>query len=223
MKGNKVVLAITGASGAIYGLRLAEELLRASVPLTLLISRPGFAVLKEECGLAWEGDAAAVRGTLCRHFGVDSPQLAYYAEDDFFAPIASGSAAPHALVICPCSMGTLARVATGVSGNLLERCADVMLKERRRLVMVPRETPLSEIHLENMLKLTRMGVRMVPAMPAFYHHPRSLDDLVDFVVGRVLDSLGVEHVLAKRWGEISPAPLPGGEGGRGPGEGKDLP
>jgi 4-hydroxy-3-polyprenylbenzoate decarboxylase len=203
MNERQVVLALTGASGAIYGLRLAEELLRASVRLTVLISRPGFAVLKEECGLVWEGDAVAVREALCRHFGVGSQQLAYYAEDDFFAPIASGSAAPHALVICPCSMGTLARIAAGVSGNLLERCADVMLKERRRLVMVPRETPLSEIHLENMLKLTRMGVRMIPAMPAFYHQPQSLDDLVDFVVGRVLDCIGVEHRLVRSWGEES--------------------
>ncbi|RII28636.1 MAG: aromatic acid decarboxylase [Geobacter sp.] len=203
MRVRQVVLAITGASGAVYGLRLAEELLRASVRLTLLISSPGFAVLKEECGLEWEGEAAAVRENLCRHFGVDAAQLAYYAEDDFFAPIASGSAAPDALVICPCSMGTLARVATGVSGNLLERCADVMLKEHRRLVMVPRETPLSEIHLENMLKLARMGVRMIPAMPAFYHHPRSLDDVVDFVVGRVLDGVGIEHRLVRSWGEES--------------------
>ena len=201
MTARHVVLAFTGASGVVYGLRIAEELLRASVRLTVLISRPGFEVLKEECGLEWEGEAAAVREDLCRHFGVDAAQLAYYAEDDFFAPIASGSAAPNALVICPCSMGTLARIATGVSGNLLERCADVMLKEHRRLVMVPRETPLNEIHLENMLKLTRMGVRMVPAMPAFYHHPRSLDDLVDFMVGKVLDQLGVEHALFKRWGE----------------------
>ena len=201
MTARNVVLAITGASGVAYGLRLAEELLRASVRLTVLISRPGFAVLKEECGLVLEGDARGVRETLCRHFGVDAKQLAHYAEDDLFAPIASGSAAPDALVICPCSMGTLARVATGVSGNLLERCADVMLKEHRRLIMVPRETPLNEIHLENMLKLSRMGVRMIPAMPAFYNHPRSLDDLVDFVVGRVLDDIGIAHRLVRRWGE----------------------
>jgi flavin prenyltransferase len=201
MRERHVVLAFTGASGAVYGLKLAGELLRASVRLTVLISRPGFAILREECGLAWEGDAAAVRAALCRHFGVDASRLAYYAEDDFFAPIASGSAPPDALVVCPCSMGSLARIAVGISGNLLERCADVMLKEHRQVVMVPRETPLSEIHLENMLKLSRMGVRMIPAMPAFYHHPTTLDDLVNFVVGRVLDTLGIEHRLVRRWGE----------------------
>ena len=201
MKGNKVVLAITGASGAIYGLRLAEELLRASVPLTLLISRPGFAVLKEECGLAWEGDAAAVRGTLCRHFGVDSPQLAYYAEDDFFAPIASGSAAPHALVICPCSMGTLGRIAHGVSSSVLTRCADVALKERKPLVLVTRETPLSVIHLENMLTLARAGAHVLPACPGFYHRPETVSGLVDFVVSRALSCIGIDAGVLPKWGD----------------------
>ena len=144
-------------------------------------------------------------GELVRsHFRVSPDRLRFFAEDNFLAPIASGSSAPDALVACPCSMGTVARIAAGTSGTLLERCADVMLKERRRVVLVPRETPLSEIHLENMLRLTRMGVRMVAAMPAFYHGPQSVGDLVDFVVGKVLDSLELGNRLFRRWGEAEP-------------------
>jgi flavin prenyltransferase len=204
MSERHIVLAITGASGAVYGLRLGEELLRAGARLSLLISKAGSMVLREECGLEWQGDTTAVAGKFKEHFAEKSAAYrspAYYDENDFLAPIASGSNAPDALVICPCSMGTLSRVAAGNSGNLLERCADVILKERRTLVMVPRETPLNEIHLANMLKLARMGVRIVPAMPAFYSHPRSIDDLVNFMVGKVLDVLSIENDLYKRWGE----------------------
>lgn len=203
MKERHIVLAITGASGVVYGLRLGEELLRAGVRLSLLVSGAGSMVLREECGLDWHGDRAAVAGKIGAYFsGKCTPRHmpAYYDENDFLAPVASGSNAPDAMVICPCSMGTLSRVAAGNSGNLLERCADVVLKERRTLVLVPRETPLSEIHLENMLKLARMGVRMVPAMPAFYSHPRSMDDLVNFVVGKALDALGIGNELYWRWG-----------------------
>jgi 4-hydroxy-3-polyprenylbenzoate decarboxylase len=199
-----VVVAITGASGSIYGLNLCRELLRAGIGVSLLITRTGFAVLKEECCLDWSGSVAEVDGKVRDHFaamGVKNGTITYFGEDDFFAPMASGSAAPDTMVVAPCSMGTLARIACGNSGNLLERTADVMLKENRPLLLVPRETPLNAIHLENMLKLSRLGVRMVPAMPAFYHTPRSVDDLVNFVVGKVLDQLGVEHELFKRWGE----------------------
>jgi flavin prenyltransferase len=198
-----VVLALTGASGARYGLRLGEELLRAGIRLSLLVSQAGSMVLKDECGLDWGGEAAAVAPQVQAYFGnVSGAQrvVDYYGENDFHAPIASGSRAPDAMVICPCSMGTLARIAAGTSGNLLERCADVVLKERRTLVMVPRETPLSEIHLENMLRLVRMGVRMVPAMPAFYTRPRTIEDQVDFVVGKALDALGIGNDLYTRWG-----------------------
>jgi flavin prenyltransferase len=197
-----IVLAITGASGAVYALRLGEELLSKGTRLSLLISGAGRVVLREECGLDWQGDPTAVAGKISEYFRKKNgafPLPAYYDENDFHSPVASGSNAPDAMIICPCSMGTLSRVAAGNSGNLLERCADVMLKERRPLVMVPRETPLSEIHLENMLKLARMGVRMIPAMPAFYSQPRSIDDLVNFVVGKVLDSLGIENALYQRW------------------------
>jgi 4-hydroxy-3-polyprenylbenzoate decarboxylase len=195
-----IVLAITGASGALYGLRLCEELLAAGHTLDLLISCSGFSVLKTETGLDWEGTEGEVTSRVRGHFGVREQQLRFYEEGNLLAPVASGSSAPDAMVVCPCSMGTLARIAGGNSGNLLERCADVMLKERRALVLVPRETPLSEIHLENMLKLARMGVRMVPAMPAFYHAPGNLDDLVNFVVGKALDALGIAHRLYRPWG-----------------------
>ena len=204
MNGKRIVLAMTGASGAVYGLRLGEELLRAGVHLSLLTSTAGRMVLREECGLDWQGGAVEVAGKIEDHFRVKCQDVslpAYFDENDFCAPIASGSNAPDAMVICPCSMGTLARIAAGNSGNLLERCADVVLKERRTLVVVPRETPLNEIHLENMLRLARMGVRVVPPMPAFYTRPQSIDDLVNFVVGKVLDSLGIEHALYRPWGE----------------------
>ncbi len=197
----RIVLAITGASGAIYGLRLAEELLAAGARLSILISRPGFSVLKEECGLDWGGDAAYVAASLSAYFKPAEGRLSYYREDDFFAPLASGSSAPDAMVVAPCSMGSLARIAAGLSGNLLERTADVTIKEGRPLVLVPREAPLSAIHLENMLKLARLGVRIVPAMPGFYGKPHTMKDLTDFVVGKVLDQIGIPHRLFQRWGD----------------------
>jgi flavin prenyltransferase len=200
MKRKIIVLAMTGASGAIYGLKLGSELLRSGAHLTILISGTGFQVIREETGLNLKGGEGDPQQALAAYFRTEPGQLEYFAEDDFFAPVASGSSAPDAMFICPCTMGTLSRIACGNSGTLLERCADVMIKERRPLVLVPRETPLSEIHLENMLKLSRLGVRIVPAMPAFYQRPESVDDMVNFVVGKVLDSLGIGHLLFKRWG-----------------------
>ncbi|HEX2768441.1 MAG TPA: flavin prenyltransferase UbiX [Geobacteraceae bacterium] len=199
MKRTSILLAMTGASGALYGLKLGRELLCAGVHLTVLVSATGFQVIKEETGLDLQGGSGDVQRALTAHFRPKAGRLDFFAEDDFFAPVASGSSAPDAMVICPCTMGTLSRIACGSSGTLLERCADVMIKERRPLVLVPRETPLSEIHLENMLKLSRLGARIVPAMPAFYQRPQTLDDLVDFVVGKVLDSLGIGNSLYKRW------------------------
>lgn len=195
----RIILAITGASGAQYGLRLCEELLAAGHTLTLLVSRAGFAVLKAEAGLDWSGTEPEVSSRMRAHFQVPEERLAYYSGDNLLAPVASGSSAADAMVVCPCSMGSLARIACGISGNLLERSADVMLKEKRPLVLVPRETPLSEIHLENMLKLARMGARIVPAMPALYHVPQTLAEMIDFVVGKVLESLGVTHRLYRPW------------------------
>ena len=204
MRARHVALAITGASGAVYGLRLVQELLASGARVSMLISAAGFAVLKQECELDWGGDPPSVGHALTGYFGCDGAALRYYAGDDFLAPIASGSSAPDTMVVAPCSMGTLSRISSGNSGSLLERVADVMLKEARPLVLVPRETPLNAIHLEHMLRLARLGVRIVPAMPAFYQRPESLDDLVDFVVGKVLDSIGVEHALFKRWGSEEP-------------------
>ena len=227
MNDRHIALAITGASGAVYGLRLAEEILASGHRLSMLISRPGFAVLQEECGLSWEGNAAEVTSSIQDYFGSAlraRPGKAcfaptYYSEDDFFSHLASGSSAPDAMVVAPCSMGTLARIATGLSGNLLERAADVAIKEGRPLVLVPRETPLSAIHLENMLKLARLGVRIVPAMPGFYAKPQSVADLVDFVVGKVLDQLVIAHTLFARWSDVSASPSSPAEGGRRSGEG----
>ena len=194
----KITVAITGASGSIYGLRLTECLLKAGRGVNILISSPGFSVIRHETGIDWQGDEAALNRQIREHFKAGD-NICYYDNANFFSPIASGSSGPGTMAIAPCSMGTLGRIAGGMSSNLIERGADVALKERGRLILLPRETPLNDIHLENMLKLSRMGARIVPAMPGFYHGPESMDDLVDFVVGKLLDQLGVEHELFERW------------------------
>jgi flavin prenyltransferase len=198
MKPLNVFLALSGASGSVYGLRLAEELCRRGCSLTFATTSSGLLVCREETGLDLAGDPAESARKLCNYLNVDG-NIRVVDPDDLFVNSASGSAAPDVMIIAPCSMGTLARIAAGISGNLIERSADVMLKERRPLLLVPRETPLSEIHLENMLRLTRAGARMIPAMPAFYHKPQSVADMVDFVVGKVLDQVGIENHLYKRW------------------------
>ena len=197
-----IAVAITGASGSIYGVRLVEELLKADCRVTLLVTRSGFDVLRYETGLDWNGTVEQRREGMFARFGA-AALLDYYAEDDLFAPVASGSAAPDAVVICPCSMGTAGRIAAGLANNLVERVADVALKERRELLLVPRETPFNRIHLENLLRLDQAGAHILPAMPAFYHRPRSIDDLVDFLVGKILDNLRIPHRLFPRWGEVS--------------------
>jgi 4-hydroxy-3-polyprenylbenzoate decarboxylase len=194
-----ILVAMTGASGAIYGLRLVEELLASKCRVTLLSSRSGRQVLAHETGLDWQGSVEQRLDKMRKHFQCGE-QLRHYAEDDMFAPPASGSAAPTAMVVMPCSMGMAGRLASGTSDDLIERAADVTLKEGRPLLLVPRETPLSTIHLENLLRLARAGARIVPAMPAFYQQPQSMADLVDFVVGKVLDGLGMKHELYRRWG-----------------------
>ncbi|MBE0504025.1 MAG: UbiX family flavin prenyltransferase [Desulfuromonadales bacterium] len=194
-----IVVAITGASGSIYGLRLVEELLKADCRVTLLISNAGRQVLHYETGLDWPTDVEVSRELMREHFV--SEQLRHYANNDLFAPVASGTSAPDALVIVPCSMGTLGRIASGAGSNLIERVADVALKEKRQLLIVPRETPLSSIHLRNLLTLAEGGARIIPAMPAFYRQPQTVSDLVDFVVGKILDSLRIEHTLFVPWGE----------------------
>jgi 4-hydroxy-3-polyprenylbenzoate decarboxylase len=199
MRLTKVFVAMTGASGSVYGLRLVEQLCLNGIAVTFTASESGTQVCREETGLDLSGDPTKAALRLYAHLEVDNG-LEMVHPDDLFCPAASGSAAPDAMIVTPCSMGTLARIACGISGNLIERVADVMIKERRPLLLVPRETPLSTIHLENMLRLSRAGVQMVPAMPAFYHGPDSVIDMVDFVVGKVLDQLGVEHELYRRWG-----------------------
>jgi 4-hydroxy-3-polyprenylbenzoate decarboxylase len=194
-----ILVAITGASGSIYGLRLTAELLRASCRVSLLISEPGRQVLNYETGLDWSLEPATCQQQVRAHFA--SEQITCLDNADLFAAVASGSNPADAMAIIPCSMGTAGRVAAGLSETLLERAADVMLKERRQLLLIPRETPFSVIHLENLLRLARAGAVIIPAMPAFYHDPQSLDDLVDFVVGKVLDQLGIGHELFKRWGK----------------------
>jgi 4-hydroxy-3-polyprenylbenzoate decarboxylase len=191
------VVGITGASGAIYGVRLCEALLMRDIPVHLVVTDSGWRVLSEELG--W--DAAHRQRTIADKLGRFAVKPSYYPIADIGAPIASGSFRTAGMAIVPCSMGTLSGIAQGASGNLLERAADVMLKEGRRLIVVPRETPLNAIHLENMLKLARLGVGVVPAMPAYYHKPRSIDELVDFLVGKVMDLMGIDNDLFRRWGE----------------------
>ncbi|MBU5672760.1 UbiX family flavin prenyltransferase [Paenibacillus brevis] len=198
----KIVVGITGASGSIYGVRLVQALLNTGYQVHLVISNAGWRVLNEELG--W---SSTERERMLReHFGADSGSLLYHPVGDIGASIASGSFLVEAMIIMPCSMGTLASIANGISDNLMARAADVMLKEGRPLVLVPRETPLHAIHLENMLKLARLGVTIVPAMPAFYFGPQSIEDLVRFLVGKVLDTLRIEHSLFTRWGDHNEHP-----------------
>jgi len=197
----RLIVAITGASGAAYGLRLIERLGQADIEQHILISDAARVVLRQEMDITLPDDAQAVAGFLSEHLAVPAANLKSYALHDWFSPAASGSSGIDAMAIAPCSMGTLARIATGASDNLIERAADVMLKERGRLVLMPRETPLSSIHLEHMLKLSNLGVHIVPAMPGFYHRPSSMDELIDFMVDRMLAHLAVDVAGMKRWGE----------------------
>ena len=193
------LVAITGASGSVYGLKLISELLRAGQRASLILTAAGRQVLNHETGLDWPGDIREQRRHVQEHFA--SIAVDCLAIDDFQAGVASGSAAADAMIVIPCSMGTAGRIAAGLSGNLLERAADVMLKERRPLILVPRETPFNTLHLENLLRLSRAGAVVLPAMPGFYHNPQSVEALVNFVVGKALDQLLVEHDLFARWGE----------------------
>lgn len=200
MNGSPITLAITGASGGIYGLRLLECLLQAGRPVYLLISEAGRLVLKMEHGLALPARPGDIAATLTKRFGAEPGQLEVFGAKAWTAPVASGSGAPRQMVVCPCTTGTLGRIASGSSEALIERAADVVLKERGQLILVPRETPLSEIHLENMLRLTRMGAVMLPANPGFYHRPDDLAGVVDFVIARILDRLGIDQGLVQPWG-----------------------
>lgn len=195
-----IALAMTGASGAQYGLRLLERLLAAGEPVYLMLSKPAQVVIGAETDLDLPGRAADIARYLGELYGAAEGQLDVFGQEQWTAPVASGSATARAMVVCPCSMGTVASLAQGASRTLIERAGDVMLKERRPLVVVPRETPFSSIHLENLLRLSRAGALVLPANPGFYHRPSRAEDLVDYVVARILDHLGIEHGLGPRWG-----------------------
>ena len=207
----RITLAFTGASGMPYGLRLLECLLAAGVEVSVVYSAAAQIVMHDECSLALPAQPREAERMLAARCGATTGRLVVYGRDDWLAPMASGSNPGDGMAICPCTMGTLGAIAGGLADNLIERAADVMLKERLPLVLVPRETPLSAIHLENMLKLARAGAVVLPPSPGFYTHPRSIDDLVDFVVARVLDQLGVANTLAPRWSEGRQRGAPGVE------------
>lgn len=190
------VIGITGASGVIYGMKLIEELLNTGHKIHLIITEAGWQVLNQELELDITG-----KKKLLQEYFKNNKNLFYHDLRDFTAPIASGSYRVNGMVVIPCSMGTLSGIAHGASGNLLERAADVMLKEGKQLILVPRETPLNTVHIENMLIASRAGAKILPAMPGFYHKPKTIEQLVNHLVGKVMDLLGVSHSLFKRWGE----------------------
>ncbi|MBU1666192.1 MAG: UbiX family flavin prenyltransferase [Gammaproteobacteria bacterium] len=200
----RITLALTGASGMSYGLRLLECLLRAGCQVDLLISQAARIVAKQELDLQLPAGNAEVadffNARFSEHGGEHGGSLTAYGKEEWFAPAASGSNPAAAMVICPCTMGTLAAIAQGLADNLIERAADVMLKEKRPLILVPRETPFSLIHLRNMTTLAEAGATILPANPGFYHRPSSVEQVVDFIVARVLDHLGIAHELMKPWG-----------------------
>lgn len=192
-------IAITGASGSIYGVRLLKYLLTKGHEVYLIITKEGGLILKDEVGFGWQGKEKTVEKKIKKDLNLPKSSLHYFNEDNLLAPMSSGSYRVDAMVIIPCSMKTLSGIAHGYANNLVERAADVMIKEGRTLILVPRETPLSSIHLRNMLLLAEMGVRIIPAIPAFYSHPENIDQLVDFMVGKVIDSLAIKNNLYKRW------------------------
>ncbi len=195
-----IALAITGASGSAYGLRLLELLIQNGRQIYLMISKAGEVVIPMETGIELPAEISQAEGMLAQRFNAADGQLRLFGREEWAAPVASGSNPPAVMVVCPCTAGTLSAIATGASNNLIERAADVILKEQRKLILVVRETPLSAIHLENMLKLARLGVVIMPASPGFYNRPQNLEQIVDFMVARVLDHLEIEHDLIKPWG-----------------------
>ncbi|WDD98696.1 flavin prenyltransferase UbiX [Thalassomonas actiniarum] len=197
---NKITLAITGASGSAYALRLIECLVAANYQIYLLYSSAARVVFDTEVGLKLPGAPEAASIFLTEKFAAKAGQITVFGKEQWFSPVASGSAAPKTMVVCPCSTGTLAAISTGMSDNLIERAADVVIKERGQLILVPRETPFSTIHLQNMLSLSQQGVTIMPAAPGFYHNPESINDLIDFMVGRILDHLNIEQSIMPRWG-----------------------
>lgn len=201
MKQKTITLIMTGASGAGYGLRLLELLLQLKCRVYLLISRPALLVINTETDLKLPGRMQDAQRLLANLYQAEDDQLQLFEREQWMAPIASGSSVADATVVCPCTTGTLSAIACGSSRNLIERAADVALKERKKLILVVRETPFSEVHLENMLKLARMGSVILPANPGFYNRPATIDELIDFMVARILDHLDIDHELVPRWGD----------------------
>ena len=193
------IAAITGASGSIYGIRLVEELLKSGMAVHLCVSKQSFFIIKTETGVDWTGKTESeTEKKIKKYFA--SKNLNYYNEQNLAASFSSGSFLTEGMFVVPCSMKTLSGIANGYANNLIERAADVMLKEGRKLILAPREMPFNAIHLENMLSLARLGATIAPPVPAFYQNPRDIKDIVAFVVGKILDSAGIEHDLFKRWG-----------------------
>ncbi|MDJ0834203.1 MAG: flavin prenyltransferase UbiX [Gammaproteobacteria bacterium] len=200
MSAPTVTLAVTGASGAPYTLRLLEQLLKEKVKVYFLCSQPGQIVMASETDLKLGGSPQQMHKQICDYFNCDPEQIKVYGKDQWTAPIASGSSVADAMVVCPCSMGSLAAIANGLGNNLLHRAADVAIKEQKKLILLPREAPFSSLHLENMLKLSRLGVIILPPNPAFYQGVESVQDIIDFVVSKILDHLGIDNNLSPRWG-----------------------
>ena len=200
MASDSITLALTGASGAQYGLRLLECLLDANQSVNLLISNAAHVVISTETEHRFGHRPEEISNYFSNLYGAKAGQLQVFGKEQWMAPIASGSGVSQAMVVCPCSSATLSSIAQGASDNLIERAADVTLKEQRKLILVTREMPVSAIHLENMLKLARLGVAILPASPGFYHQPKTVNDLVDFVVARIMDHLDIKHHLVPRWG-----------------------
>ena len=198
---NTFAVALTGASGVRYGLRVIECLVHGGKRVYLLISEAGQVVLKMEAGLRVPSRPAEAQAFFTEHFAAAPGQIRVFGRQQWTAPVASGTNPPDGMAICPCTTGTLASIASGLSSCLIDRAADVTLKEGRKLILVVRETPFSAIHLENMLRLARAGAVIMPANPGFYFNPQSVGEIVDFMAARVLDHLGVPHQLTRRWGD----------------------
>lgn len=194
---------MTGASGSAYGLRLIELLIQADCRVYLLVSQAGQIVVNMETDLELPSQPSEIQALLSDYFHAKEGQLKVFGRQQWMAPVASGTNPADAMVVCPCTTGTLASIAAGISNNLIDRAADVAIKEGKRLILVVRETPFSQIHLENMLRLSKAGVVIMPASPGFYFNPQSVQDIVDFMVARVLDQLGIGHKLMPRWGDKS--------------------
>lgn len=200
MNSPKVTLAITGASGMPFAVNLLQQLLFAKCAVNLVISQAGIVTFHQEMEVALSASPNQIKDILVEAYDlVNIDDFHVYGIKDWYAPIASGSSVDDVMIVCPCSMATLGKISSGIGDDLISRAADVIIKERKNLIIVPRETPLSAIHLENMLKLARLGASIIPPVPAFYTHPKSLDDVIKFVVSRVLDQAGVDNSLIKRW------------------------